>query len=304
MGCSTASKPSVIRLDYATYNPVGLLLKDKGYLEEALRPEGIGVEWVKSLGSNKALEFLNSKSIDFGSSAGAAALIARSNQNPIRAVYVYSKPEWTALVTRADSDIKSVADLKGKKVAVTRGTDPYVFLLRALDSTGLTEQDVELVPLQHPDGKLALERGQVDAWAGLDPLMATSELESGSRIFFRRPDWNSYGVLDVREEFAKQYPGYVQRVLQAYEQARDEARSAPNELRESLIREAHLSDAVATRVLERTDLSSATLGDAQQTAISEAGSVLKKTGVIRPEVDPQAVTAALLDRSFSARLNH
>src|ERR1700754_1433397 len=82
-----SEKPSSIRLDYATYNPVGLLLKDKGYLEEALQKDDIKVEWTKSLGSNKALEFLSSSSIDFGSSAGAAALLARANGNPIRAVY-------------------------------------------------------------------------------------------------------------------------------------------------------------------------------------------------------------------------
>src|SRR5262245_13336286 len=189
-------KPETLRLDYATYNPVGLLLKEKGYLEEELGSDGVKVEWVKSLGSNKALEFLNSKSVDFGSTAGAAALVGRANGNPIRAVYVYSKPEWTALVTRPNSGIARIPDLKGKRVAVTRGTDPFIFLLRALDSAGLSEKDIVLVPLQHPDGQTALERGEVDAWSGLDPMMATSELERGSTLFFRNPDFNSYGVLN------------------------------------------------------------------------------------------------------------
>src|SRR5690606_5900218 len=100
---------------------------------EALRPDGIRVEWLLSLGSNKALELLNSESVDFGSTAGAAALLGKANGNPIQAVYIYSKPEWTALVTRKDSPIQRVEDLKGKKVAATRGTDPHIFLLRALD---------------------------------------------------------------------------------------------------------------------------------------------------------------------------
>src|SRR6187402_887377 len=85
LGCAKpAEKPEVIKLDYATYNPVSLLLKDKHFLEDALAEDGIRVEWVKSLGSNKALEFLNSKSVDFGSTAGAAALVAKANGNPIR----------------------------------------------------------------------------------------------------------------------------------------------------------------------------------------------------------------------------
>ena len=131
-----AAEVKEIRLDWATYNPVGLVLKEKGFLEEALKPKGITVRWVQSLGSNKALEFLNAGAIDFGSSAGAAALVARINGNPIKAIYAFSRPEWTALVTRKDTGITKVADLKGKRIAVTRGTDPHIFLIRALQGAG------------------------------------------------------------------------------------------------------------------------------------------------------------------------
>ena len=93
-----AVKPGSITIDWATYNPVSMLLKDKGWLEEEFAKDGITVTWVQSLGSNKALEFLNAGSIDFGASAGAAALVAKINGNPIKSVYGYSKPEWTALV--------------------------------------------------------------------------------------------------------------------------------------------------------------------------------------------------------------
>jgi len=125
-----------VKLDYAYYNPVSLVLKEKGYLEEDLAKDGIKVEWVFSQGSNKSLEYLNSKSIDFGSTAGVAAFISRANGNPVKSIYVYSKPEWTALVTRPDSGIKTVADLKGKKVAgpevQTRSYSLSVRLIRAV----------------------------------------------------------------------------------------------------------------------------------------------------------------------------
>jgi sulfonate transport system substrate-binding protein len=295
-------RPAVVRLDFATYNPVGLVLKEKGFLETALAKDGIKVEWVKSLGSNKSLELLNSKSVDFGSTAGAAAFIARSNGNPIRAVYVYSRPEWTALVTTTASGVSRIEDLKGKKIAVTRGTDPFVFLVRALDSVGLTDKDVEIVPLQHPDGKAALERGDVAAWSGLDPLMATTEVEKGSKLFFRNPDWNTYGVLDVREEFAQRYPALVTKVLAAYEQARAHALAHPDDLQAALSREAHLSDAVAKVVLGRTDIASGKIGEKQAGAIQAAGDVLKKNGIVKPDVDVAATVKALVDPSFSAQL--
>jgi sulfonate transport system substrate-binding protein len=302
VACTKSDKPETIRLDYATYNPVGLLLREKGILEQDLAKDGVKVEWVKSLGSNKALELLSSNSADFGSTAGAAALLSKANGNPIRAIYVYSKPEWTALVTRTDAGVASIADLRGKKIAVTRGTDPFVFLLRALDSVGLTEKDVEIVPLQHPDGKIALERGDVAAWAGLDPLMATAELESGAKLFYRNADWNTYGVLNVREDFAERHPAYVNRVLAAYEQARKYALAHPDELRAALSKEAHLEANVADAVLARTDLSAPLIGEQQREAITAAGVVLKKTGIIKADADVPAVSAALIDPAFGRAL--
>src|SRR6516225_6921548 len=76
-----ADKPSEIRIDWATYNPVSMVLKDKGLLEKEFAKDGIGIRWVQTLGSNKALEFLNAGSIDFGSTAGSAALLAKINGN-------------------------------------------------------------------------------------------------------------------------------------------------------------------------------------------------------------------------------
>src|SRR5699024_2382326 len=111
-GCSSESeaegKPSEIRLDYAYYSPTSLVLKEKGWAEEVFAEEDIDVSWTLSQGSNKAIEFLNSDSVDFGSTAGAAALIARSNDVPIQNVYIYSQPEWTALVTNEGSGIETI----------------------------------------------------------------------------------------------------------------------------------------------------------------------------------------------------
>src|SRR6202795_4823848 len=158
-GAYAAEALKEIHIDWATYNPVSMILKQKGLLEKEFAKDGIGIVWVQSAGSNKALEFLNADAINFGSTAGSAALVARINGNPIKSIYVYSRPEWTALVTTKDSKIAKIEDLKGKRVAVTRGTDPHIFLVRALQSVHLTERDITPVLLQHPDGKTALIRG-------------------------------------------------------------------------------------------------------------------------------------------------
>ena len=296
-----ADKVEELRIDYAYYNPLSLVLKEKGILEQDLAKDGIKVRWVLSLGSNKALEFLNAKSLDFGSSAGAAALLARINGNPVKSVYVYSKPEWTALLTKVGA-IQKVQDLKGKRIAATRGTDPHIFLTRTLNEYGLTEKDVKVVLLQHQDGRLALAKGDVDAWAGLDPLMAQAELEDGARIFYRNAEINTWGVLNTREDFAADHPELVAKVLQAYEKARAFAAANPGELKKIMIAQAKLSDAVAARQLERTDLASGVIGPRQQKTIEGAGIALQQAGVIPADVNVPGVSAALVDGSFVTKL--
>lgn len=301
-GAQAADKVEELRIDYAYYNPVSLVLKEKGWLEEELKKDGISVRWVLSLGSNKALEFLNAKSLDFGSSAGSAALLARINGNPVKSVYVYSKPEWTALVTQGNSPIQKIEDLKGKRVAVTRGTDPHVFLVRSLAEHGLTDKDVKLVLLQHQDGRLALEKGEVDAWAGLDPLMAQAEIDNGARLFYRNAEINTWGVLNTREDFAADHPELVARVLAAYEKARQWSVEHPAELKTIISTSAKISEQVAARQLERTDLSSPAIGERQRKTIEGAGLALQQAGVIGADVNVPAVTSALVDGSFSGKL--
>jgi sulfonate transport system substrate-binding protein len=305
LGMAAPAKADVteITVDFATYNPVGLVLKEKGWLEESLAADGISVRWVQSQGSNKALEFLNAGSIDFGSTAGAAALIAKINGNPIKSIYVYSRPEWTALVKPKDSPIAKVEDLKGKRIAVTRGTDPHIFLIRALADHGLSDKDVEFVLLQHADGKAALVRGDVDAWAGLDPLMASAEIESGAELFYRRPELNTWGVLNVREAFAKDNPKLVERVLAAYERARKYSIEHPEEVAAALVKVAKFPDNVIARQLERTDIKYSAIGDEQKETILQAGLALQKAGVVDASVDVKAVVDALIDPSFKLVTN-
>jgi sulfonate transport system substrate-binding protein len=291
-----ADKPKSIRIDWATYNPVSIVLKQQGLLEKEFAKDGIDVVWVQSAGSNKALEFLNAGSIDFGSTAGSAALVAKINGNPIKSIYVYSRPEWTALVTGKDSKIATVADLKGKRVAVTRGTDPHIFLVRALLDAGLSEKDITPVLLQHADGKTALIRGDVDAWAGLDPMMAQAEVEEGARLFFRKPEANTWGILNVREQFLKDNPDLVRRVLAVYEDARKYSAAHYDDLKKAFIGVTKLPEAVVDKQLkERTELTHSRISAPQRESILAAGLALQQAGVIQSSVDVKAALDNLID---------
>lgn len=293
------AKPEILRLDYAYYNPSSLVLRKFGWLEEELAKENINVEWVLSAGSNKANEFLRSEAIDFGSTAGAAALLAKANGSPIETVYIFSKPEWTALVVGKDSAIQSVAELKGKKIAATKGTDPYFFLLRSLHENGLAAADVEIVNLQHADGRTALERGDVDAWAGLDPFMAQTELEQGSRLLYRNIDFNSYGFLNARTEFITAYPQYTELVLKQYERARQWILDNPDEAAQILADEAKLSIDVAKReLIDRTVLTESPIpGEAQHTALTAIIPIFTAENQVKEGTD----VAAVLDQLFNTK---
>lgn len=245
---TTATKD--LRLDYAYYNPLSLVIRDQHLLEK----QGYHVTWVLSQGSNKANEGLRSKALDLGSTGGSPALLARANGTPIKVVDAYARGEWTALVVAKNSPINSVADLKGKKVAVTKGTDPYFFLLQSLATAGLSSADIEIVNLQHADGKTALERGDVDAWSGLDPFMAETIQQQGSRIIYHNPDFNSGGVLNAREDFIAAHPDSVQLVVNTYEEARKWAKTHPAELAALLASQAKVTLSVAQEELQRTAL--------------------------------------------------
>lgn len=271
-----------LSIDFATYNPLSLVVKDQGLIEKALGDD-VDVEWTQSAGSNKANELLRAGSLDVGSTAGSAALLARANGSPIKVIDVYSQPEWSAIVVGPDSDITSVADLKGKKVAATSGTDPYFFLLQALETAGLSVSDVEVQNLQHADGRSALDGGSVDAWAGLDPIMAAAEVESGDKLIYRNVDFNSYGFLNATEDFLTDHADVAQVVVNAYEEAREWALANPDETAALLAEVAGIDPAVATTVIsERSNLDvSAIPGDAQLAVLEKIAPVL---------VDSDAVT--------------
>lgn len=294
-----AAEPKEIRVDYAYYSPTSLVLKRFGWLEEELKSSGIPVKWVFSAGSNRALEYLNGGSVDFGSTAGLAALLSKANGNPIKAVYVYSRPEWTALAVAKDSPIKSVTDLRGKKVAATKGTDPYLFLLRSLQKFGVKKSEVEIVHLQHPDGRAALEQGRVDAWAGLDPHLAGSQLQAGSKLIYRNVAFNTYGFLNVSESFAKQYPQYVRVVIKAYERARKWVVEHPEEAVKIQAEEAKIPlDVARLQLVERNDFSKPRIGKEQADALREAAPILVEEELVRPGTDLNKVISDLIDPSF------
>jgi sulfonate transport system substrate-binding protein len=292
-----------LTLDFATYNPLSLVIKDQGWLEKATKGD-VTITWVQSAGSNKANEALRAGAVDVGSTAGSAALLARSNGSPIKAIDIYSQPEWSAVVVGANSPLTSVSELAGKKVAATKGTDPYFFLLQALDKAGVPLDSVDVQNLQHADGKTALENGSVDAWAGLDPLMATSEATAGSRLLYRNIDFNTYGFLNATEDFLEESPDLAQLVVNAYEKARDWAQKNPEETAAILAEAAGIDPAIAAATLERTKLDiDPAPGETQRKVLEVVGPIFVESGDVPDQKQVDDALDSLFDDSYASRAN-
>ena len=298
---AVAADPALaeLRLDYATYSPPSLVLKTQGWVEDAFK--GTAVKWVYSAGSSNALNFLQGNAVDFGSTAGSAALLSRANGNPIKAVYIYEQPEWTALVVAKDSTAKSITDLKGKKIAAQKGTDPYFFLLRTLNQAGLSQADIQFVNLPHADGRTALERGQVDAWAGLDPHMAASELQAGSKLIYRNKDFNTYGFLNGRETFVSQYPTATRTLIGLYERAKQWISAHPDDAAAILADAAQLDVTVAKRELnDRMNFkTSGVPGDAHIAVLKAVVPIITAEQLANPGADLNKAVTDLIDGTYA-----
>jgi sulfonate transport system substrate-binding protein len=298
----SAGSGTTLNLDYSYWNPLSLVVKDQKCLENALGADAT-VNWVLSTGSNKAIENLNAEAIDIGSTAGAAAFVARANGAAIKTIGVFSQPEWAAVVVPADSTITGVEQLAGKKIAATKGTDPYFFLLQALNEAGLSQTDVEVINLQHADGQAALIRGDVDAWAGLDPIMATTEATDGAQLIYRNAAFPSYGVLNAREAFITEQPELIDQTLNCYEQARAWIIENPEDAAALLAQEASLEPAIAAKVLnERTNVDVPLVpGDAQQQVLETILPILVAEAQVRSEEEARTALDSLYDTSFAER---
>lgn len=300
-GSALAAKPTqnasagfsaeVLNIDFATYNPLSLIIKDKGWIEKKLGSK-VKVNWIQSSGSNTANQALRAGVVDVGSTAGSAALLARANGSPIKAIDVFSQPDWSAILVPVGSPINSVKQLAGKSIAVTKGTDPYFFLLQSLAKAGVNISTVSLQNLQHAAGKTALESGSVDAWSGLDPLLSTSVANGSSKIIYDNVNFNSYGFLNATETFLSKSPDLAQVVVNAYEKARAYAIKNPAEASAIVAKTAGIDLKVAAAVIKnRTKLDIDPVPGVKQTAVLKViGPIFVASGDV---ANQSAIDAAL-----------
>src|SRR5580698_8404922 len=173
---------NLIRVGYQKYGTL-VLLKARGSLEKRLAPLHVEVKWTEFPAGPQLLEGLNVGAIDFGIAGEAPPIFAQAAGADL--VYVGYEPPASAgeaILVPKDSHIKTVAELKGKKVALNKGSNVHFMLVKLLEKAGVNYSDIETIFLTPADARAAFERGSVDAWAIWEPFLAAAQRQTGARI--------------------------------------------------------------------------------------------------------------------------
>jgi sulfonate transport system substrate-binding protein len=159
------------------------LLKGRGTLEKRLAPLGVSVKWTEFTAGPVQLEALNVGSIDFGDVGEAPPIFAQAAGAPLAYVgATVQRPQSEAVLVPKGSAIKTVADLKGKKIALNKGSNVHYFIVKLFEKHGLAYADLNLVYLPPADARAAFEKGSVDAWVIWDPFLAAAEKTLDARV--------------------------------------------------------------------------------------------------------------------------
>ncbi|TIV04998.1 MAG: aliphatic sulfonate ABC transporter substrate-binding protein [Mesorhizobium sp.] len=157
-------------------------ISQRSRLPAALKPQGYTVEWTEFPAGPQLLEALNVGSIDFGTTGEAPPILAQAAGAPLVYVgYEPPAPEAEAILVPQDSPLKILADLKGKKVALNKGSNVHYLLVKSLEKAGLAYTDIEVSFLPPADARAAFEKQAVDAWVIWEPFLAAAEAATGAR---------------------------------------------------------------------------------------------------------------------------
>ena len=223
-----AERSKVVRVGYQKSGAL-LLVKTDGSLEKKLAPLGYSVAWREFPSGPPILEALNAGALDVAHSGDAPLIFAQASGVP----FVYfgvsaPSPASSGIVVPRSSPLKTLAELKGKKVAFAKGSSSHYLVARALQSSGLTFADITPVYLQPADARAALQSGTIDAWAVWDPFLAAAEIDANARSLTEGAPLSPHREFYFgRREFVEQNPAFVSALLEVLQASGERARLDP-----------------------------------------------------------------------------
>ena len=215
-GCGKKEADENVTLNIG-FQKYGLLpiLKERGTLETALKNQGVNIKWVEFPAGPQLLEGLNVGSVSFGEVGEAPPIFAQAAQTDL--VYIANQPavpKAEALIVQKDSAIHSIQDLKGKRVALNKGSNVHYLLLKLLEANQLKFSDINVVYLPPADARAAFEKGAVDAWVIWDPFLSAAEHQLNARSIANGENLvKNYQFYLADRKFAQENPKVLQAVV-------------------------------------------------------------------------------------------
>jgi sulfonate transport system substrate-binding protein len=223
-----------IRIGYQK-NGVLVIARQQATLEQHFAPQGIAVKWIEFSSGPPMLEAMNVGSVDYGAVGDSPPIFAQSAGAAI--VYAAGQPitNGQGILVQKDSLIRSIADLKGKRIGFTKGSSAHNIVVRTLEKAGLTYGDITPVYLTPPDAGPAFANGSIDAWSIWDPYFAIGEIKQNGRILVNASDivrTNSFYI--ANREFAKSHGPLLQQIIDVTSSSAKWAEAHRDEVAKSL----------------------------------------------------------------------
>jgi sulfonate transport system substrate-binding protein len=230
-GSALAQAPAEVRIGYQKYGTL-TLLKGRGTLEQRLAAQKIAVKWTEFPAGPVLLEGLNVGSIDFGTVGEAPPIFAQAAG--ARLVYVGHEPASPgseAIVVPKGSSLRTLADLRGKKIVLNKGSNVHFLLVRALEKAGVPWAEIQPIYLPPAEARAAFERGSVDAWVIWDPFLAAAEQQLGARVLADgRGLVSNHQFYLAARGFVERHPDLTRILLEEIAKVDDWGRANPAEV--------------------------------------------------------------------------
>ncbi|ANS43039.1 sulfonate ABC transporter substrate-binding protein [Serratia inhibens] len=282
-------KPQQITIGYQKAN-IFALLKYRGTLEKNLTPQGIKVRWIEFPAGPQMLEGLNVGSIDLAATGDAPPAFAQAAKADL--IYLGhspASPKTEAIVVPQDSPIKTVADLKGKRVALNKGSDVNYLLVSALEQAGLSYKDVTPVYLPPSDARAAFQRGSVDAWVIWDPYYAEVETHANARLLKDAEGLvPHYTFYLASRHFAETYPDSAKLVIDQLSELSAWANTHQGDAAKILAQSTGLEQAIWARALARMPFGSQRMTPAVFAEQQQLADKFTAIGLLPVKVDVSA----------------
>ncbi|MEK5263367.1 MULTISPECIES: aliphatic sulfonate ABC transporter substrate-binding protein [Bacillus] len=260
-GCGQAAngsedKPKEIRIGIQQSLSPLLLAKEKGWFEQSFEKEGVKVKWVEFQSGPPQFEGLAANQLDFSQVGNSPVIAGQAAGIDFKEIGLSQDGlKANGILVNKNSEIQKVEDLKGKKIAVAKGSSGFDFLYKVLDQAGLSAKDVQIIQLQPDEAISAFENGSVDAWSIWEPFLSLETIEKGAKLLVNgeATDLYSPGFTLVRTKFADEYPELVVQFLKVYDKAVKWQKDHQQEAITLYARLKQLDQKVVTQVLNNTE---------------------------------------------------